>query len=390
MGDSRSTVLAATSTCHGWIHVCELSVPAVLLAIQADFGVGDLEMGRVVALYTMLFGVGSLPAGLLVDRFGSRFMLLACMFGAGLSLAAMALSHDLITFTASAAVMGAALSIYHPAGTTWISHALPQSGRIFAWHGMAGNTGVALASLIVGGLGWKFGWRTAFGVLAIVSILIGFWLTTIGTTGRTHSRIGSLRAPRYAAIIALLVGIGFTGMVYRGMTTFLPKLFAQRMTDVADRGVLVGGIWTTVALCVGLLGMYVAGRLSDHGIHPAMVFLIGALMQIPFLIMIPHVHGMTTVPLVMAVSFFHFFTQPVGNQLVARLTPPELRGVGFGLYFMLSFGLGASGAYVGGWVSDRYGLAATFTALAILAVPAVLSMLLIRRWAPGSKVSASV
>ena len=70
---------------------------ALLLTIQADFGVGDLEMGRTVAIYALLFGTGSLPAGLLVDRFGSRLMLLVCMFGAGLSLAAMAISSDLMT-----------------------------------------------------------------------------------------------------------------------------------------------------------------------------------------------------------------------------------------------------------------------------------------------------
>ena len=142
---------------------------------------------------------------------------------------------------------------------------------------------------------------------------------------------------------------------------------------------LIGGFWTTVALFTGLAGMYVAGRLSDRGRHPATVFMIGAALQVPFLILIPRVDGLLTVPLVMGVAFFHFFTQPVGNQLVARLTPPEMRGVAYGLYFLLSFGLGAGGAYLGGWVSERYGLPLAFMALAVLAVPAVLAIWPIRR-----------
>lgn len=379
MGDTRRSVLTATCISHGWIHVCELSVPALLLAIQAEFGVGDLEMGRTVAIYALLFGAGSLPAGLLVDRFGSRLMLLVCMFGAGLSLAAMAISPDLTTFSFAAAGMGLSLSIYHPAGTAWISHVLPHSGRVFAWHGMAGNTGVASASIIAGGLGWWLGWRLALATLAAVSIVIGLRLTMI-RSGRQPRRVaGSGRLTHRYAFVMLLVSIGFMGMIYRGMTTFLPKLFAERLSEEVERGVLIGGIWTSVALFTGLAGMYVAGRLSDRGLHPATVFMIGAALQVPFLVLIPQVGGMLTVPLVMGVAFFHFFTQPVGNQLVARLTPPEMRGTAYGVYFLLGFGLGSTGAYLGGWVSERYGLPFAFMALAILAVPAVLAIMPIRR-----------
>ena len=44
------------------------------------------------------------------------------------------------------------------------------------------------------------------------------------------------------------------------------------------------------------------------------------------------------VPLFMGVSFFHFFTQPSGNHMVAEFTPPRLRGLGYGVYLLMTFG----------------------------------------------------
>ena len=43
-------------------------------------------------------------------------------------------------------------------------------------------------------------------------------------------------------------------------------------------------------------------------------------------------------------------------KLVARLTPPHLRGLGYGLYFFLAFGAGSLGAGLSGWVSDTAAL----------------------------------
>jgi MFS family permease len=99
--------------------------------------------------------------------------------------------------------------------------------------------------------------------------------------------------------------------------------------------------------------------------------------QAPFLILIGYVSGPVFLPLFMGVAFFHFFTQPAGNHLVANLTPPRLRGLGYGIYFFMTFGAGSVGGSIGGWVSTHVGLQYTFPALAILLVPSVLAIILL-------------
>ena len=67
VNSTQRNVLWTASLSHAMIHVYELAVPALLILIQADFHTGDFAMGRVVTLYGLMFGLGALPAGLLVD-----------------------------------------------------------------------------------------------------------------------------------------------------------------------------------------------------------------------------------------------------------------------------------------------------------------------------------
>ena len=370
-------ILSTTCMSHGLIHVCELCVPPLLVLIQRQFAVDDFRMGQVVTVYGMLFGLGALPAGVLVDRLGSKALLALCLWGASASMLGMALAPTIGWFTLCAACMGLCLSGYHPAGTALITHFVPTSGRVFAIHGMAGSIGVASASAIAGALGAVAGWRWALVLLALPGLALGVRVLALPKPdARPHP---SARASgHWRRLVLLLVAAGFMGIVYRGMTTFLPKLLSTTYTANVQTGTAVGGALTTAALLFGVVGMHTAGRISDSGRHPASVFLWGAALQAPLLVAMAYVGGPALFALAVAVAFFHFFTQPVGNQLVAQLTSPSARGLGYGLYFFVAFGAGSTGAALSGWVSDNLGLSAIFAVLAGVLAPAVLAVLPLR------------
>jgi len=376
MTRDQQSVLTTTCLSHSLIHVYELSVPALLWLIQSEFRTDDFEMGAIATAYALLFGLGALPAGALVDRMGSKPLLLGCLWGGSAAMIGMALSPSVPAFAACAGLMGLALSIYHPAGTALITHAMPATGRVFALHGMAGNLGVAGSSVLAGVLGALLGWRWAIGLLALAGLVLGARALLLPAPELREIRSRPGHGDRRSFAL-LLVATMFMGMVYRGLTTFLPKFFAVSYSDDASAGTALGGALTTAALLVGLGGMYVAGRMIDRGTHPARVFLLGAVLQGPFLLSIGFAGGSPLVPLFMGVAFFHFFTQPAGNRLVADFTPPRLRGLGYGIYFLMTFGAGSLGASFGGWVSKHMGLRAAFPALVGFLGPSIVAMALL-------------
>ena len=139
----RRTLLLACAA-HGLVHTLELAAPALLLLIATEFDAGDLRMGQVITLLGLLFGLGALPAGLLVDRFGSRALFVTTMAGAAVSVLLMSMAPSLTLFAVGAMLLGASLSLYHPAGTALLTHATEATGSVFAKHGMAGNAGIAI------------------------------------------------------------------------------------------------------------------------------------------------------------------------------------------------------------------------------------------------------
>ena len=128
---------------------------------------------------------------------------------------------------------------------------------------------------------------------------------------------------------------------------------------------------------------------ADGGYRPPLVFLAGAVLQVPFFVAVAFSGGPALLPLFMGVAFFHFFTQPVGNHMVADFTPPRLRGLGYGIYFFAVFGAGSLGASLGGWISETFSLSTAFVAMAGVLLPSILAMAVLAYWRPGSEPTPS-
>ena len=69
--------------------------------------------------------------------------------------------------------IGLFASIYHPVGTAMIVSYADQLGREMGMNGVWGNLGVASSALVTGVIGQYLGWRFAFIVPGVVTILVG-------------------------------------------------------------------------------------------------------------------------------------------------------------------------------------------------------------------------
>ncbi|MGI9174730.1 MAG: MFS transporter, partial [Rhodothermales bacterium] len=165
-------ITGLTTIGHALVHTYELSIPILMTVWMRELGASTAELGVAVSIGYALFGLGALPGGILTDRFGSKRLIAACLLGMGGAFVLLSLAQGLVLITGALAVWGAAASVYHPAGLTLISKGTSERGRVFAYHGMAGNLGIALGPLAATVLLLFFDWRVVCVVLAVPGLAV--------------------------------------------------------------------------------------------------------------------------------------------------------------------------------------------------------------------------
>ncbi|MBU1181591.1 MAG: hypothetical protein KKE00_11530 [Proteobacteria bacterium] len=79
-------------------------------------------------------------------------------------------------------------------------------------------------------------------------------------------------------------------------------------------------------------------------------------------------------------AFFYFSTQPMQNFLLSNYLPKKRHGIGYGIHFFVTFGIGSTAAAVSGYLADNYGLESVFYAMgACFVVSSILSLILVVR-----------
>jgi MFS family permease len=253
---------------HGLDHYVMLIFATVVIGLVVVYDRPYDELLKLGTASFFAFGIFSLPAGWLADRWSRRNMMVAFYFGCGVALAAAALAPNLYVLALALFVLGIFAAIYHPVGTAMVVEAATHRGRTLALNGVCGNLGVALAAGITAELTAWVGWRGAFLFPAVVCIAVGLAYLALVPDDRHHTEKRSSApdvrlAPWVAAVVfALFILIAMSaGLVFNTVTVALPKIIDERIGS----GITlteVGRLATAVFLC-GAIAQFTVGRLVD-------------------------------------------------------------------------------------------------------------------------------
>jgi len=381
---------------HLLVHTYELSIPILMTIWLLEFSTTAATLGLAVSVGYALFGVGALPAGLLVDRFGSHRLISTCLAGMGLSFLALGFAPNVLGVTVALALWGVAASVYHPAGLTLISNGVRDRGRAFAYHGMAGNVGIAGGPLLAAILLLAFDWRLVATLLALPALVAAVAGTAIEFDPTTRVEMadgGRRQTPESIAafvdetrqlftlgFLLVFAIVAFNGLYYRGVLTFLPDLLgdflAAAIDDVqpsvfdpdsplAEEFDLSRYLYTGL-LTVGIGGQYLGGRIAD-AIEPdrGLIVMLSTLSVIALLFVPAAGTGLPGLLLASFVlGFVLFAMQPLTQATIAKYSLPESRGLSFGYTYLAIFGIGALGAAVAGTVLTYTSVSVMFVVLA--------------------------
>src|SRR4051794_16342346 len=228
---SRKITIGFNNFAHAVDHYVMLIFPPVVIGLELVYSRPYAELLALGTASFFAFGIFSLPAGWLADRWSRRYMMIVFYIGCGLSCAAAAVSPNFIMLAISLFAIGVFASIYHPVGTAIVVAAATNRGRTLALNGVCGNIGVALAAGITATLTAWIGWRGAFLVPAAVCLTTGIaYLVMVPddrkqAAGRSAAADVQLAMGVMIAVFGLFVLIGTTaGLVFNTVTIALPKV----------------------------------------------------------------------------------------------------------------------------------------------------------------------
>jgi MFS family permease len=383
---------------HAYDHFFLLILPTAVLALAPAWG---MSYGEALALGTaafVMFGLGTLPAGWLGDRWSRTHLMSIFFVGIGLASILVGLAPGPLALTLGLGLLGLFASIYHPVGTALVVQNARRTGQSLGVNGVFGNLGVAAAGLVTGLITEFLGWRAAFILPGLVAVLTGilFW-RYVGPAMDEGLRARPAARPAPAAPSAQLrvfavVGVTalFGGIIFHGTTVALPKVFEERLAglveDIATIGLLVALVFALAAIA-----QIAVGRLLDrYGARLILPLIV--VPQVALLLLAVELSGWSMLLLTMVLMLLVFGEIPITAWLVGQYTASHWQSRVFALQYVLSLGVSALVVPLIAVLHDRTGgFAALFGVLACAAALVALASLLLpgRLRAPGGAVEGA-
>lgn len=258
---------------HALDHMFLLIFATAVTSIAKDFGLArweDLMPYSVAAFF--FFGLGSLPAGRLGDLWGRRQMMIIFFVGIGLASIVVATTQTPLQLALALAALGAAASIYHPVGIPMAVQGAVRPGWTIGVNGLAGNLGLAAAAAVTGLLIKYFGWRMAFVIPGVVSVVCGLvfaWCTPreVRAPASKKAATGAAQGEEGVSIrkLLLIMTIAATSvsLLFNFSTSSNYELLTSKFTTISQDPAQLG-LFLAVVYVLASLTQLLIGHLLDR------------------------------------------------------------------------------------------------------------------------------
>lgn len=389
-------------------YIDRMVVVSLFPFLKTDWGLTDAQCGAMVSAVYWAIILFSFPISILIDRWSRKKSIGIMAVLWSLATAACALTRNFGQLFAARAAIGIGEAGYAPGGTAMISALYPEKRRAF----MVGiwNASIPLgmaAGIVIGGvIASRWGWRHAFGIVALPGLIIALlflFVRDYKTVGLEKTVDRSFSGTDFKSVLAesspatkkmtkmdivrtfaatpslILTYFGFAGMMFTSisMSTFLPTYF-QRVQGfpMQKATLLASGIMLT-----SIIGSPLGGWIADTWMKK----------RIQARLLLPSASALLTAALFL--TGFHLFSGGMvqyGIFLLAGIASiawassaiavtqdvvhPGLRAVSYALCVITQNLLGSAlGPIVTGAFSDRYGI---LTALKIASAMPLISFVL--------------
>ncbi|MGJ4943211.1 MFS transporter [Bradyrhizobium sp. HKCCYLS1011] len=376
-----SKVIGFVNAGHFIDHYAMLIFAAAVVIMGPALGMSYAELLPYATPGFIAFGAGSLLTGWLGDRWSRRHMMLIFYLGIGAAMVAVGLVQTPLQLGATLFAIGLFASIYHPVGTAMIVSYAEKLGREMGINGVWGNLGVASSALVTGVIGQYLGWRFAFIIPGVVTMLIGavFALTVVHEDRRGARQAAAqarvAREHMWRVVVALLIVVIAISTTFNAVTVALPKLFAERLADLTQSPALLGLIAAGVYV-FGAMTQYTIGRLLDRHALKTVALPLSFILA-PLLYLAADFSDLPLILVSIGIVMGAFGQVTVNDAMVGKYTSEEWRSRAYAVRYFVGFT--AAGASVGlvAWLYEHGGFSTMLHAFAGLCLFAIAAALIL-------------
>jgi MFS family permease len=381
--NSPSRVIGFVNAAHFIDHYAMLIFAAAVIIMGPALGMAYSELLPYATPGFIAFGAGSLLTGWLGDRWSRRHMMVIFFLGIGAAMIAVGFVESPLQLGAALLAIGLFASIYHPVGTATIVSYAERLGREMGLNGVFGNLGVASSALVTGVIGQYLGWRFAFIIPGVITVLIGvIFAATVVHEDRKGSRQAAAQArvakeDMWRVILALLIVVIAISTTFNAVTVALPKLFAERLADLTNSPALLGVIAAGVYV-FGAMTQYTIGKLLDrHSLKTVALPL--SFMLAPFLYLAAGLSNLPLIVVSIGIVMGAFGQVTVNDAMIGKYTTEEWRSRAYAVRYFIGFtAAGASVALVA-WLYQQGGFTTMLHAFAAICVLSIVAAMILPR-----------
>ena len=366
------------------------TVAALALSREWGLSYGDLLTYATPGFFA--FGLFSLPAGWLADKWSRDGMMAVFFIGIGTASITTSFSQTPLQMGIGLFIIGMFGAIYHPVGLAIVTSRWKNTGMRISVNGVWGNMGVASAALIAGYLIDNGGWQMASILPGILSIVVGiayiglrrhaFADKEVSKSAGIDGESSSL-APDYKALLMRISAIVFfttavSSFIFQSTTFALPKIFDERLQGLASRLVdwfqvmdfpghtdvaSTVGLFAFIVFAVASIAQLVVGGLLDR-YGPRQIFMALAALQIVFFLAMPGLHDGIALTVAFGFMLGAFGQIPINDFMIGKMASGTFRARIYGIRYVVGFTVLAATLPLMAFVYENWGFDILFRLLA--------------------------
>ena len=343
--------------------------PAVLPILIKEFMLSYTIVGLIVTLSSFLTtGLQSIT-GYIADRFSKIKILTIGLMILGFAIVLTGFSKDYIQLILSQCLLGVGASFFHPIGFSSLSDSFKSSkrGKALGIGSAAGDAAAPAAFIIVSLLLPLLNWRSLYilwGLITIVAgIIIYILLKGFKEIPRKESNSLGLKDTLknlYNLTPIILLMVILSG-VYRLIAAFSTTYLTSKGINIKVSNAIMACM-----MSIGIFGALSSGWLMSKTSEKNIA--LSSIMALTILLIVfsSLPLNMISLFLIMLFGFPLMAVWPAFYSLISKATSVGKRAFIYGLLFSIGWGFGSFFPYIGGVLSDIFGLKIVYIMALIL------------------------